>query len=83
MLFNLALEAAVRRAGIERERTLINGSYQILAYADDINLMERSIKSVKEVFYKLEQEAQNLGLKVNEEKTKFMVVSTKKQHGES
>jgi len=38
MLFNLVLEAVIRRAGVNRATTLINQSTQILGYADDLDI---------------------------------------------
>jgi len=45
-----------------------------LAYADDIGAVGESIVRVKENFIKIEEEAQRIGLRVNEGKTKYMPV---------
>ncbi|GFX46841.1 reverse transcriptase domain-containing protein [Trichonephila clavipes] len=45
---------------------------QLLAYADDIDIIGRSEKAVKETFQALEISATNMGLTINEDKTKFM-----------
>lgn len=49
MLFNLAVEVAMKRASIKKTGTLVNDSYLILVYADD-SIIGRSIKTVKEIF---------------------------------
>ncbi|GFS79500.1 reverse transcriptase domain-containing protein [Trichonephila clavipes] len=54
------------------KRHLWNRSLQLLAYADDIDIIGRSEKAVKEAFQALEISATNMGLTINEDKTKFM-----------
>jgi sorting nexin-29 len=39
MLFNIALEKAVREAGIEKRGTIYHKSMQVLACADDIDII--------------------------------------------
>jgi hypothetical protein len=46
-----------------------------VAYADDVNLIGRTIRDLKEAFIKLEHEAQKMGLRINDRKTKYMEVS--------
>lgn len=45
------------------------------AYANDIDVCERTLKAVREAYSKLEKEANRVGLAVNEGKTKFMIVA--------
>jgi len=45
---------------------------QIVAYADDVALLARSLKALKEIFHKLKNEATLVGLSINEDKTKYM-----------
>jgi hypothetical protein len=42
-------------------------------YADDINLIGRSLTAVKEVFEDLNKERKKVGLKINESKTKVLI----------
>ena len=72
LLFNLALEKVVRDAGIQTNGTVFYKSVQLLAYADDIDIIVRSQIAVKEAFLLLEKAARVMGLKVNEEKTKYL-----------
>lgn len=71
-LFNIALEKVVRRTELTTNIFGHNGPCLILAYADDLDVVGRSTVNVKEAFIKLEKEAKKMGLKVNEEKTKYM-----------
>jgi hypothetical protein len=48
-----------------------------LAYADDLVVVGRTIQAMKESFMALEASARNMGLAVNEEKTKFTQVGKK------
>jgi sorting nexin-29 len=77
MLFNIALEKAVRDAGIEKRGTIYRKSVQVLAYDDDIDIIGRTTRAVKETFLKLEKAAQEIGLTVNESKTKYMEITCK------
>ena len=49
----------------------------MLAYADDIDIVGRTINYVKEACLALPKAASNMGLIINEEKTKFMQVTSK------
>lgn len=76
LLFNLALEKCIRDSGLARRGTLWNRSLQLLAYADDIDIIGRSERAVKEAFQALEISARDMGLTINEDKTKFMEIPT-------
>ena len=47
---------------------------QIVAYADDFALLARSLKALKEIFHKLQNEATPVGLNINKDKTKYMQI---------
>lgn len=72
LLFNIALEGVLRRAGIQTQRTLATNMVQILAFADDLDIAGRRISDVIDVFTNLQREAAKLGLIVNIDKTKYM-----------
>lgn len=73
--FIIALAKAMRTAGIADRGTILNRSIQILGYADDVDIIRRSIVEVREAFFKIQEAAENLGLRVNEDKTKLLVAS--------
>jgi len=72
LLFNIALEKVIRDSGIQTRGTKFFKTVQILAYADDINLMARTTPGLNEAFLKLEKSARNMGLIINQEKTVYM-----------
>jgi len=48
LLFNFALEYAIRRVQVDKDGLKLNGTHQILAYADDVNILGGSVHKVKE-----------------------------------
>lgn len=75
VLFNLALEKAVRDSDLVTTGTIYTKSQTALAYADDLDLVARSAEGVKDSFGALEKAAKNMGLEINEDKTKYMKIS--------
>lgn len=53
----------------------MNKSTQILGYADDLDIVSRSIRDLRDTFIKLETAAKKMGLQINEEKTKYMEIN--------
>ena len=72
LLFNLAFEKVVRNAGVQMSGTIFYKSVQLLAYADDIDIIARTRTALKEAFLSLERAAGEMGLQINEEKTKYL-----------
>ena len=72
LLFNVALEIAMRRAGIQTSRTLTSNILQILGFADDLDIVSRRHSGVEDTFTSLKVEAERMGLIINESKTKYM-----------
>ena len=48
LLFNFALEYAIRRVQVNQDGLKLNGTHQLLAYADDVNKLGGSVHTVKE-----------------------------------
>ena len=48
LLFNLLLEYAIRRVQVNQDGLHLNGTHQLLVYADDVNILGGSVHTVKE-----------------------------------
>ena len=53
----------------------MNGTHQLLAYADDVNILGGSVHTVKGNAEALVVAAKEIGLEVNADKTKYIVMS--------
>jgi hypothetical protein len=45
---NTALDYAIRRVQVNQDGLKLNGTQQLLAYADDVNILGGSVQTVKE-----------------------------------
>jgi hypothetical protein len=70
LLFNVVLEVVVRRANLQTTGTIYNKETQLLAYADEIDIVGRSQSAARDTYLALEEEAAKVGLKINVQKTK-------------
>jgi len=75
LLFNFALEYAIRRVQVNQDGLKLNGTHQLLAYAHDVNILGRSVDTVKKNAEALVAATKEIGLEVNAHKTKYMTVS--------
>jgi len=48
MLFNFDLEYAIMRVQVNEDGLKLNGKHELLAYADDFNILGGSIHTLKE-----------------------------------
>ena len=62
----------LRKVGLHRSGTIFQKSVQLLAYADDIDIIGRTKRDVTAVFGAIERQSTKMGLAVNEGKTKYM-----------
>ena len=47
LLFTFALEYAIRRVQVKQDGLKLNGTHQLLAYADDVNILGGIVHTVK------------------------------------
>ena len=71
----------VRRVQVNRDGLKLNGTYQLLAYADDVNILAGSIHTVKENSEALVAATGEILLEISADKTKYMVMSRDQNAG--
>ena len=48
LLFNFALEFAIRRVQVNQDGLKLSGTRQLLIYADDVNILGESVHTIQE-----------------------------------
>ena len=61
----------------------LNGTHQLLVYADDVNILGGSVHTIKKNAEALVLASKEIGLDVNADKPKYMVMSRDKKAGRS
>jgi hypothetical protein len=82
LLLNVTLEYAIRKVQENQMRLKLNGTHQLLAYADDVNLLRDNIDTIKKNTETLIDASKEVGLEINVEKTKYMLLSSHKDVGQ-
>ena len=83
LLFNFALEYSIWRAQVNQDGLKLNSTHQLLANADDVNILRGSVHTIKENAETLIVASKETGLEVNVDKTEYMVTSRDQNTGRS
>ena len=75
LLLNFALEYAIRSVQAHQDGLKLNGVQQRLVYAGDVNMLGRSVHSIKENTETLVVASKEIAVEENAGKTKYMVMS--------
>ena len=73
-LFNLYAEYIIRNTGLDKAQAgikTVGRNINNLRYADDTTLMAESKEEQKSLLMKVKEESENIGLKLNIQKTKI------------
>jgi hypothetical protein len=75
LLFNFGLEYAIRKVQENQLGLKLYGTFQLLVYVDDVNLLGNNIETIKKNTQTLIDAGKEVGLEVNTEKSKYMLLS--------
>jgi hypothetical protein len=73
LLFNFAVEYTIRRVQFNHDGLKLSGTHQLLVYADGVNVLGWSLRTIKKNTEALVVASKETGLEVNADKTKYTV----------
>jgi hypothetical protein len=73
LLFNFDLEYAIRKVQENQVDLVLNGTHQLLFYADNVNLLDDSVNTIKQNTETLLEANRDIGLDINAEKIKYKI----------
>jgi hypothetical protein len=77
------LEYAIRKVQESHAGLKLNGTHQLLAYSDDVNLLGDNIDTIEKNTETLIDASKEVGLEINVEKTKYMLLSCHQNAGQN
>jgi hypothetical protein len=75
LLLNFALQHAIRKVQVNQDGLKLNGTHQLLVYADNMNISCGRVHTIKNNSYALIVARKEIGLEVNVDETKYVVMS--------
>jgi hypothetical protein len=83
LLFNIALEYAIRKVQENHVGLKLNATHQLLAYVDDVNLLRDHINTMKKNTDTLFDASKDIGLEINVEKIKYNLLPSHQNVGQN
>jgi hypothetical protein len=75
LFFNFALDYAIRKVQENQMELKLNGTHQLLVYADNVKLLGDNIDTIKKNTETVIDTSKGVGLDIIAEKTKYMLLS--------
>jgi hypothetical protein len=83
LIFSFALEYAIGKVQENQVRLKLNGTHQLLAYTDGVNLLGDSIDTIKKNTETIINASKEVGLETNAEKTEYMLLFRYRNAGQN
>jgi hypothetical protein len=82
-LFSFASDYAIKRVQVNQDGLILNGTHQLLVYADDVCILGGSVHTIKKKHSTISRlgTSNDIGLEVNADKTKGMIMSRNQNAG--
>jgi hypothetical protein len=75
LIFNFTLNYAIKKVQENEDGLELNGTHQLLVYADDVNLLSDSVNILKEYTETPLEASSDISIEINAEKEKYMIMS--------